>query len=55
MEDVEEIGKELKVCRNNIQRETCRKCIFEVLCDYEDMIRKIEGKEIKERFINKEK
>ena len=44
--------KNLKICRRNIQRESCRDCLFEVLCRYEDNKAKNEGKEIEPRFIN---
>ncbi len=41
-----------KICRHNIQRETCRQCLFEVLCNYEDNKAKNEWKEIQNRFIS---
>ena len=25
-----------RICKHNIQRETCRECLFEVLCNLED-------------------
>lgn len=53
MEDYE--NKELKICRNNIQRESCRQCLFDVLCNYEDNRDRNEGREVKERFINNKK
>ena len=28
--------KYLRICRHNIQRESCRKCLFEVLCHLEE-------------------
>lgn len=41
-----------RICRYWLQKETCRDCLFEVLCDYEDMKAKNDWKKIKERFIN---
>ena len=41
-----------KICRHNIQRDTCRQCLFETLCDYEDNKAKNEWKEIQNRFIS---
>lgn len=28
--------KELRICKHNIQRESCRKCLFETLCNLEN-------------------
>ena len=28
--------KHLRICRHGIQRESCRKCLFEVLCHLEE-------------------
>ena len=28
--------KHLRICKHNIQRESCRDCLFEVLCRLED-------------------
>lgn len=53
MENYED--KELKICRYNIQRKSCRECLFDVLCNYEDNRDRDEGKEVKERFINNKK
>ena len=44
--------KNLKICRRNIQRETCRQCLFEALCNYEDNKAKNEWKKIQDRFIS---
>ena len=27
---------DLRICKHNLQREDCRKCLFEVLCYLED-------------------
>lgn len=29
--------KDLRICKHNIQREDCRKCLFETLCRLEDV------------------
>ena len=29
--------KHLRICEKNLQRESCRKCLLEVLCNYEKM------------------
>ena len=34
--------KNLRICKHNLQIESCRKCLFEVLCHYEDMKEKLE-------------
>lgn len=47
--------KNLKICRHNIQRESCRDCLFDALCNYEDIKNKNEGKEVEKRFINNQK
>jgi hypothetical protein len=36
--------KHLRICEKNLQRESCRKCLFEVLCNYEKMIKKNQEK-----------
>lgn len=54
MENIKE-KKEKKICRRNIQIDSCRGCLFEVLCNYEDNRDRNEGKEVKERFINNKK
>ena len=28
--------KHLRICRHGLQRESCRKCLFEVLCHLEE-------------------
>lgn len=28
--------KDLRICKHNIQRQSCRKCLFEVLCHLEE-------------------
>jgi len=37
--------KNLRICKHNLQIESCRKCLFEVLCHYEDMKEKLEKAE----------
>ena len=54
MENIKE-RVEKKICRNGIQRESCRQCLFDALCNYEDNRDRNEGKEVKERFINNKK
>lgn len=36
--------KHLRICEKNLQRESCRKCLFEVLCNYEKMKKENEKK-----------
>lgn len=37
--------KNLRICKHNLQISSCRKCLFEVLCHYEDMKEKLEKTE----------
>lgn len=37
--------KLLRICEKNLQRESCRKCIMEVLCRYEKMKKENEKSE----------
>lgn len=29
-----------RICEYNLQRESCRNCLFEVLCNYQNMVKK---------------
>lgn len=37
--------KNKRICEKWIQIESCRKCLFEVLCNYEKMKRNLDHKE----------
>lgn len=54
MENIKE-KSEKRICKYWLQIESCRKCLFEALCNYEDNRDRNEGKEVKERFINNKK
>jgi len=39
MEEIE--IKEKRICKKGIQIESCRQCLFETLCHYEEMINEV--------------
>jgi len=42
----------LRICEKWLQRESCRKCLFEILCNYEKMKKSLNDKQEKHENID---